>query len=241
MPPGLDTPRVRSLGDLGPHCTAGAKRPDIQSRISHDAVRHLAAASRTRPAEVAGRSENTEDGRPRPRGYVRQSVFARDCAALGRSRESRVFATCRDGRMPRLREIRASSYSSRMLLFVLARVCENAAKRGLSRRIAAAEILTCSNCPAPCRFCTLHRENFPSRRNRLARSPIPFDSPLWTRACSGVSRRSKKMLWTIFVVLLVLWALGMVTSYTAGGLIHLLLAIALIVLVFRLFQGRRIV
>jgi hypothetical protein len=49
------------------------------------------------------------------------------------------------------------------------------------------------------------------------------------------------MLWTIFVVLLVLWALGMVTSYTAGGLIHLLLAIALIVLVFRLFQGRRIV
>jgi hypothetical protein len=49
------------------------------------------------------------------------------------------------------------------------------------------------------------------------------------------------MLWTIFVVLLVLWLLGMVTSYTAGGLIHLLLAIALIVLVFRLFQGRRAV
>ncbi len=48
------------------------------------------------------------------------------------------------------------------------------------------------------------------------------------------------MLWTIFIILLVLWALGMVTAYTAGGLIHLLLAIAVVVLVIRLFQGRRI-
>jgi hypothetical protein len=48
------------------------------------------------------------------------------------------------------------------------------------------------------------------------------------------------MLWTIFVILLVLWALGMVTSYTMGGLIHILLAIALVVLVIRLFQGRSI-
>jgi len=49
------------------------------------------------------------------------------------------------------------------------------------------------------------------------------------------------MLWTICVVLLVLWALGMATSYTGGGLIHLLLAVAVVVLVIRLFQGRRIV
>jgi hypothetical protein len=49
------------------------------------------------------------------------------------------------------------------------------------------------------------------------------------------------MLWTLCVILLVLWALGMVTSYTAGGLIHILLAVALIVLVIRLFQGRRLV
>jgi len=48
------------------------------------------------------------------------------------------------------------------------------------------------------------------------------------------------MLWTICLVLLVLWALGMATSYTAGGLIHVLLVIALIVLVFRVIQGRRI-
>ena len=49
------------------------------------------------------------------------------------------------------------------------------------------------------------------------------------------------MLWTIFVILLVLWALGMATSYTASGLIHILLVIALVVIVFRLVQGRRIV
>jgi len=48
------------------------------------------------------------------------------------------------------------------------------------------------------------------------------------------------MLWTICLVLLVLWALGMATSYTAGGLIHVLLVVGLIVLVIRLFQGRRV-
>jgi uncharacterized membrane protein YtjA (UPF0391 family) len=49
------------------------------------------------------------------------------------------------------------------------------------------------------------------------------------------------MLWTLFVVLLVLWALGMVTSYTAGGLIHILLVVGLVVLVIRLIQGRRVI
>jgi uncharacterized membrane protein YtjA (UPF0391 family) len=49
------------------------------------------------------------------------------------------------------------------------------------------------------------------------------------------------MLWTICVILLVMWALGMATSYTAGGLIHILLVIGLIVLVIRLIQGRRLV
>ncbi len=47
------------------------------------------------------------------------------------------------------------------------------------------------------------------------------------------------MLWTIFVILLVLWLLGMVTSYTLGGFIHILLVIAVIVIVIRLIQGRR--
>jgi hypothetical protein len=48
------------------------------------------------------------------------------------------------------------------------------------------------------------------------------------------------MLWTICVILLVLWALGMATSYTAGGLIHILLVIGLVVLVIRLIQGRSV-
>jgi hypothetical protein len=48
------------------------------------------------------------------------------------------------------------------------------------------------------------------------------------------------MLWTICVVLLVLWALGLATSYTAGGLIHILLVIGLVVVIIRLIQGRRI-
>jgi hypothetical protein len=46
------------------------------------------------------------------------------------------------------------------------------------------------------------------------------------------------MLWTIFVILLVLWLLGMVSSYTLGGFIHLLLVIAVVVLLIRLIQGR---
>lgn len=48
------------------------------------------------------------------------------------------------------------------------------------------------------------------------------------------------MLWTIAVVLLVLWALGMVSSYTIGGFIHFLLVIAVIVVLIRIIQGRRI-
>jgi len=46
------------------------------------------------------------------------------------------------------------------------------------------------------------------------------------------------MLWTIFVILLVLWALGMVSSYTLGGYIHLLLVVALVVMAIRIIQGR---
>lgn len=49
------------------------------------------------------------------------------------------------------------------------------------------------------------------------------------------------MLWTLFVILLVLWALGLVTSYTAGGLIHVLLVVAVIVMLVQLISGRRVV
>ncbi len=48
------------------------------------------------------------------------------------------------------------------------------------------------------------------------------------------------MLWTILIILLVLWALGLVTSYTLGGFIHILLVVAVIILVFRVLSGRRV-
>lgn len=47
------------------------------------------------------------------------------------------------------------------------------------------------------------------------------------------------MLWTLAIIFLVLWLLGILTSYTFGGVLHLLLVVALIVVVVRLFQGRR--
>jgi Family of unknown function (DUF5670) len=47
------------------------------------------------------------------------------------------------------------------------------------------------------------------------------------------------MLWTIFMILLVLWLLGLVTSYTLGGFIHILLVIAIVVVLIRIIQGRR--
>ena len=46
------------------------------------------------------------------------------------------------------------------------------------------------------------------------------------------------MLWTIFVILLILWLLGMVSSYTLGGFIHILLVLAIVVVLIRVIQGR---
>jgi hypothetical protein len=59
--------------------------------------------------------------------------------------------------------------------------------------------------------------------------PVPTGMEVW------------HMLETIIVVLVVLWLLGMVSSYTIGGLIHLLLVLAVIVLLVRIIQGRRVV
>jgi len=49
------------------------------------------------------------------------------------------------------------------------------------------------------------------------------------------------MLWTVFLVLIVLWMLGVVSSYTLGGFIHVLLVLAIIALLIQLIQGRRVV
>jgi hypothetical protein len=57
----------------------------------------------------------------------------------------------------------------------------------------------------------------------------------------GALRNSeeKEMLWTIFVIFLVLWLVGLVSSYTFGGLIHILLVIAVVALIIQLVSGRR--
>ena len=72
------------------------------------------------------------------------------------------------------------------------------------------------------------------------RTTIPFapeskDSELRQSSASG----GRRMLWTIFVILLLLWLVGLVSSYTLGGFIHLLLLAAVIVLILRLLSGRR--
>jgi hypothetical protein len=59
-----------------------------------------------------------------------------------------------------------------------------------------------------------------------------------TDALNASAKEGVDMLWTIFIVLLILWLLGVVSSYTLGGYIHLLLLIAVAVVLIRLIQGR---
>jgi hypothetical protein len=59
------------------------------------------------------------------------------------------------------------------------------------------------------------------------------------QAAKEVRTKDLNMLWTLFVVLLVLWLLGVVSSYTLGGFIHILLVLAVVALVFQLISGRR--
>jgi hypothetical protein len=49
------------------------------------------------------------------------------------------------------------------------------------------------------------------------------------------------MLWTIAVILFILWALGLATSYTVGGFIHILLVLAIVVILIQVIQGRRVI
>jgi Family of unknown function (DUF5670) len=56
-----------------------------------------------------------------------------------------------------------------------------------------------------------------------------------------IPHRGGFMLWTLFVILLVLWLLGLITSYTFGGFIHILLVVAIAVILIQLITGRRAV
>jgi hypothetical protein len=62
-----------------------------------------------------------------------------------------------------------------------------------------------------------------------------------TKLGRGRQKEEEEMLWTIFVILLVLWLLGVVSSYTVGGFIHILLVLALVVLLINIIGGRRTV
>jgi hypothetical protein len=74
----------------------------------------------------------------------------------------------------------------------------------------------------------LYRRGFYRRARRIAMA-----------YAASVLQGEQRMLMTIVVILLVLWLLGMVTSYTMGGLIHILLVIAIIVVLVRVIQGRK--
>jgi hypothetical protein len=73
-------------------------------------------------------------------------------------------------------------------------------------------------------------------------APAPYCVGCWASIKTTIlsdQRKEFNMLWTICVVLFVLWALGLLTGYTMGGVIHALLVIAIIVVLVRVLQGRR--
>ena len=76
-------------------------------------------------------------------------------------------------------------------------------------------------------------------RRSLTPCLVEFRYPLFSPRPWTAGNWEETMLWTIFVVLLVLWLLGVVSSYTLGGFIHILLVVAVILLVLQLVQGRR--
>jgi hypothetical protein len=92
--------------------------------------------------------------------------------------------------------------------------------------------------PAPATVSHKNRVKKPS----IAHNPKPRKGRQRNYSYLAAERTKEEvMLWTIFVILLVLWLLGLVTSYTLGGFIHILLVLAIIALVFQLISGRRTV
>lgn len=76
----------------------------------------------------------------------------------------------------------------------------------------------------------------PMRNQRAQCTSVWLDLCDFSGATSG---KEATVLWTIFVILLVLWLLGLVSGYTLGGFIHILLIIAIVVILIRLISGRR--
>jgi hypothetical protein len=80
---------------------------------------------------------------------------------------------------------------------------------------------------------------FPRAEPASSRAAATFAALMSWPECR-MTERILTMLWTLAIVLVFLWLLGLLTSYTLGGVIHILLVVALVVIVIRLFQGRRI-
>ena len=72
------------------------------------------------------------------------------------------------------------------------------------------------------------------RQGRLLRSCL-----FWAPDRESIEERITAMLWTIVVVLVILWLLGLVSSYTMGGFIHILLVIAIVVVLVRVIRGQK--
>jgi hypothetical protein len=87
-------------------------------------------------------------------------------------------------------------------------------------------------------LCYTSRELFSDSAGCCQISKVHLVEPRGT-AVALTNGGGSNMLWTIFIVLLVLWLLGMVTSTTMGGFIHILLVIAIVVVLIRVIQGRR--
>ena len=64
-------------------------------------------------------------------------------------------------------------------------------------------------------------------------------APTHTNPCGAAAREEKYMLETIAIILIIFWLLGLVSSYTMGGFIHILLVVAVVVILVRVLQGRR--
>jgi hypothetical protein len=83
------------------------------------------------------------------------------------------------------------------------------------------------------------RHHSPTPAAPLLSSILGTASAEAVRAADSPTERNESMLWTIAVILIVLWLLGLLTSYSMGGLIHLLIVIAIILVVWQFIQGRR--